>query len=238
MALIETVNLTKNFFSQSGEVTTHALSGISFKVEEGEFTAIMGQSGSGKSTLLHVLGLLIEPTGGEYWLDGVNTTKFSEAERAHLRNRRLGFVFQAFHLLARASVLENVLLPLTYSQLPTAEYRPRALEALEQVGLTHRLHHQPDELSGGEKQRVAIARALVMKPRVLFADEPTGNLDSRNGAAVMELLNTLHRAGHTIIVITHETVTARYAHRLITLHDGVIAADEARPSALNEAYQK
>jgi len=233
MSLIQVQNLAKTFTSSAG-AQTHALRDVSFSIKENEYVAIMGQSGSGKSTLLHILGLLITPTSGQYILNGQNINDLSEEDRAHLRNSSLGFVFQAFHLLARATVLENVLLPLAYSKTAlgwsSQKRQQKALAALDQVELGHRTRHTPAQLSGGEKQRVAIARALVLEPQVIFADEPTGNLDSKTGATVMRLFENLHQADHTIIVITHETITADYAQRIITLHDGQIQSDQKHES--------
>lgn len=226
--IIDVKDVSKTYAEE--EVSTRALCGVSLLVQEGEFVAIMGPSGSGKSTLLHVLGLLDKPTGGTYIFDGEDTTGFDEAQRAFFRNKMIGFIFQAFHLLPRASVLDNVMLPLHYSSVPVREHRSRALAALENVDMTHRLNHTPSQLSGGEKQRVAIARALVNKPKVIFADEPTGNLDSRTGKDVMETIEQLHKLGHTIIVITHETPAASYAQRIVAMQDGLIVSDETQVS--------
>lgn len=230
MPLVDVKNVSKTFAEEAATATL-ALRNVSLAIESGEFVAIKGQSGSGKSTLLHILGLLSRPTSGTYSFDGHATTELTDAELAKMRNSTIGFVFQAFHLLSRATVLDNVLLPLTYSTVPPREHRPRALAALEQVELSHRLQHVSSQLSGGEKQRVAIARALVNQPKLVFADEPTGNLDSKTGHAVMELFDALHRQGKTIIMVTHETVTASYAHRVITLQDGQIISDEAQERA-------
>lgn len=219
---IEHINKTYS----AGSVKTVAVSDISLSINAGEFIAIMGKSGSGKSTLLHILGLLDRPTAGQYILDGENTTDLTDEELAFTRNNRLGFVFQAFHLLPRQTVLENVMLPLVYSQVPTHEHRQRAQEALTSVDLAHRLDHFPTQLSGGEKQRVAIARALVNKPDIIFADEPTGNLDTRTGDAVMHIISGLHHQGHTVILVTHEETTASFANRVVTVEDGKIVSDE------------
>jgi putative ABC transport system ATP-binding protein len=199
---------------------------VSFFINQGEFVSIMGPSGSGKSTLLHILGLLDKPTEGKYFFSGQDTTQFTEPYAAHFRNEEIGFIFQAFHLLARSTVLENVLMPMQYSRIPKSQHQARALEALEKVKMTHRLKHQPSQLSGGERQRVAIARSLVNNPKVLMADEPTGNLDSQSGKSVMEIIDSLHKQGHTIIVITHETPAARYAQRIIRVQDGIVTSDE------------
>lgn len=223
MAFLEAQNLTKIY--QTDGTETAALRGVSFAIAEGEFAAIMGPSGSGKSTLLHVLGFLDRHTQGEYRLRGRTFDDYTPAEIAAVRNEVMGFVFQAFNLLARASVLENVKLPLMYSKIPEKEWDERAVRAIESVGLGHRLHHEPSQLSGGEKQRVAIARALVMEPPIIFADEPTGNLDSASGELVMEYVRKMHGQGKTIILITHETYTAKYAQRIITLKDGLIESD-------------
>lgn len=224
MGLIDIDNITKAYGDEG--MLTPVLHGVSFSIEEGEFVSIMGPSGSGKSTLLHILGLLDRPTSGTYFFGGKNTALLSDEALAVLRNQQIGFVFQAFHLLARTSVLENVILPLYYSTVPKKDYANKAKIALEHVNLSHRLGHLPHQLSGGEKQRVAIARALVNDPKVLFADEPTGNLDSKTGKTVMDTLDTLHKQGKTIIVITHETSTASYANRIISVSDGQIVKDE------------
>ena len=218
--LIAFTDLTRTF--GTGDAETHALRGVTETVQEGEFVAIMGASGSGKSTLMHILGLLDHQTSGSYELEGRDTKLLTGDERAHLRNEKIGFVFQSFHLLARTSVLNNVLLPLDYSRVPKAEQRSRAQDALAKVELSHRTEHLPNQLSGGEKQRTAIARALVNNPKILFADEPTGNLDSKTGSTVMNVLAELHKAGHTIIIVTHEEETAQYAKRRIRLRDGEI----------------
>lgn len=235
-SLLEVNNISKIYSSEAG-VETPALVGVSLAVEKGDFIAIMGASGSGKSTLLHILGLLDRPTTGKYLLNGRNVGNLSDDERAHTRNQDFGFIFQAFHLVPRASVLENVMLPLQYSDKPLGEHKKRATEALEKVKMTHRLTHAPSQLSGGEKQRVVIARALVNEPYLLFADEPTGNLDSKTGALVMETIDKLHQLGLTVMVITHETPTASYAERVITLKDGEILNDE-KTSAKHKHFNK
>lgn len=225
MALIEVRNLHKSY--SDGETETKVLNGLNFKIEAGEFLAVMGPSGSGKSTLLHILGFLDTPTSGEYLFDGKEAGAFSDIELAKLRNQKAGFVFQAFNLLPRTSVLDNVMLPLAYSHLPESKWENRAKEVIESVGLSHRLYHDSSGLSGGEKQRVAIARALVNEPQIIFADEPTGNLDSKSGEAVMAIIQKLNReAGHTVILITHETYTAEHAGRIIRIKDGEIENDE------------
>ena len=224
MALIEVKNLTKVY--HDGEVETPALRGVSFDINEGEFVAIMGPSGSGKSTLLHILGFLDRHTSGTYRLDGKTIDDYSGEEVARVRNKKMGFIFQTFNLLRRTDVLENVKLPLLYSGLKPAEWDNMAMKALEAVGMTHRLSHEPSQLSGGEQQRAAIARAIVNSPAIIFADEPTGNLDSKSGGQVMETIENLHLLGHTIILITHETYTAEYAQRIIRLKDGEIESDQ------------
>ena len=208
-------------------VSTPALKDISFEAHEGEFIAIMGPSGSGKSTLLHILGFLDEQSSGVYRFDDKTIHDYSTEEVAHIRNKKMGFVFQAFNLLPRTTVLDNVKLPLLYSDIPESRWEELATKAIESVGLSHRIHHISSQLSGGEKQRVAIARALVLEPQIIFADEPTGNLDSRSGQMVMEIIQRLNEEeGHTIILITHETYTAEHAQRIIRLKDGEIESDE------------
>jgi len=222
--IIEVKNLKKSYYD--GAEATTALAGVTFNVRKGEFLAIMGPSGSGKSTLLHLLGLLDTPTSGSYHFDSKNVTSYDGNELAYLRNQKLGFVFQSFNLLARTSVLENVKLPLVYSDVPESEWDSRAIKAVESVGLGHRMYHDQSELSGGERQRVAIARALVTDPEVIFADEPTGNLDSKSGKNVMSIIQKLNEEqGKTVILITHETSTADHAERIIRLIDGEIESD-------------
>lgn len=225
MPLIEVKNLEKIY--KEGESETPALRGVSFSINQGEFVAITGPSGSGKSTLLHILGFLERQTKGEYRFDGKTIDDYSNKEIAHIRNKKFGFIFQAFNLLPKTTVLENVKLPLLYSDVKESLWNDLALKAIEAVGLTHRLYHESSQLSGGEKQRVAIARALVNNPQVIFADEPTGNLDTKSGQAIMEILQNLNeKEGHTIILVTHETYTARHASRIIRLRDGKIESDE------------
>ncbi len=224
MPFLKVGNLTKTY--GEGDSATHVLKGISFSIEHGEFVAIMGPSGSGKSTLLHILGLLDDITSGTYRVNDKESSTFTPEELASTRNMTMGFVFQSFNLLGRTSVLENVMLPLLYSRVPQKEWEEKARNAIHSVGLSHRINHHPSQLSGGEKQRVAIARALVNNPQLIFADEPTGNLDSVSGNTVMELLQHLHEVDkHTIILITHETSTAEHAERIIRLRDGVIESD-------------
>lgn len=212
---------------RTGRVEVRALRGVDLEVARGEFVAIMGPSGSGKSTLMNILGCLDQPTAGNYHLDGQDVARMRKGELARIRNRILGFVFQAFHLLPRTSAQENVELPLLYrdEELSWKDIHSRARAALEKVGLGERLDHTPNELSGGQKQRVAIARALVTEPRVLLADEPTGNLDSRTTLEIIDLIQGLHRQGLTILMVTHEPDIARYAQRTITLRDGLMASD-------------
>ncbi len=225
MNIIEVKNLKKSYLD--GETDTKALDGVSFSVRKGEFLAIMGPSGSGKSTLLHVLGMLDDPTSGKFIFDGKDLGSYSRDELAVLRNNKVGFVFQAFNLLPRTSVLENAKLPLIYSDIPEHEWNQRAVKVIEAVGLGHRLHHEPSELSGGEKQRLAIARALINNPDIIYADEPTGNLDSKSGKNIMSILQRLNEdEGKTIVLITHETSTAEHAERIIRLMDGVIDSEE------------
>lgn len=224
MAIIEAKNLEKTYINDG--VETPALRGVSFSFRPGEFVAIMGPSGSGKSTLLHVLGFLDAHTGGEYRFDGKTASDYSKEEIAIVRNKKMGFVFQAFNLLARTTVLENVKLPLLYSDTPESKWDELAKKAIEAVGLSHRLNHESSQLSGGEKQRVAIARALVNDPHVIFADEPTGNLDSKSGQIVMDIIQRLsEEQNKTVVLITHETYTAEHAERIITMHDGKIESD-------------
>lgn len=222
-ALIELKQLGKTYVS--GDLETEVLKEIDFRIEKGEFVSIMGPSGSGKSTLMHILGLLERPSTGSYHFAGKNINDLDDEDLAHLRNREIGFVFQAFNLLARTSVLDNVKLPLIYSQ-NKRKMDERARKVLKSVGLDHRLNYYTNQISGGEKQRVAIARALVNEPAVIFADEPTGNLDSKSGVQVMDILQKLNAQGKTIILVTHETFTAEHAQRIIRVHDGRIIGDD------------
>lgn len=224
MSLIEVRNLEKIYHDEG--VATPALSGVSFNIEEGDFVAIMGPSGSGKSTLLHILGLLDAPTDGEYVFDGKSFENYNQEQIAHIRNKKMGFIFQSFNLLKRTTVLENVKLPLLYSEKKESQWEEIALKTIKEVGLEHRIDHEPSQLSGGEQQRAAIARALVNNPSIIFADEPTGNLDSKSGQIIMEVLQQLNDEGHTIILITHETYTAENAKRIIRLKDGKIESDK------------
>jgi putative ABC transport system ATP-binding protein len=224
MALIDVQALRKTYHDEG--VDTPVLHGLNLRIESGEYVAIVGPSGSGKSTLLHILGLLDRATGGKYVFDGRDTSIMSDEELAALRNTAIGFIFQAFNLLPRTSALENVMLPLQYSRQPKSSWRAKAQQALAMVNMGHRLDYVPSQLSGGERQRVAIARALVNEPKVIFADEPTGNLDTKNGRAVMDVIERLHEQGHTIVLITHETAAAEQSQRIITIQDGAITSDQ------------
>jgi len=221
--LIKLDAVTKVFVTD--EVETHALAGIHMDIKKGEYVAIAGPSGCGKSTLLAILGLLDSPSGGSYTLKGKPVENLKLSERARIRNREIGFIFQAFNLIGDLTVYENVELPLTYRGMGSAERKKRVHEALERVGMAHRVKHYPSQLSGGQQQRVAVARALVGEPAILLADEPTGNLDSANGEAVMELLRELHRAGATICMVTHDPRYARHADRSVHLFDGRIVEE-------------
>ena len=224
-ALIDIEGLTKVFYTD--EIETHALSGIHLTIRKGEYVAISGPSGCGKSTLLSILGLLDSPTAGKYQLNGQPVESLDFAARARIRNREIGFIFQSFNLIGDLTVYENVELPLTYRhQMPSAERKPRVMEALERVGMAHRLRHYPSQLSGGQQQRVAVARALGGHPSILLADEPTGNLDSHNGEAVMKLLQELHQEGATICMVTHDPRFVLQAEREIRLFDGKVVAEE------------
>jgi len=221
--LIRLEGLTKVFYTD--EVETHALAGIHLELRQGEYVAIAGPSGCGKSTLLSLLGLLDSPTEGGYWLNEKPVAELSLAERTRIRNQEIGFIFQNFNLIGDLSVFENVELPLTYRGMAAAERRERVGEALDKVGMGHRAKHLPSQLSGGQQQRVAVARALVGRPLILLADEPTGNLDSKNGEAVMELLRELHQDGATVCMVTHDTRYAKHAERAIHLFDGRIVEE-------------
>ncbi len=222
MSLIRVENLKKDYVNE--DVVTSVLRGVSFSIAAGEFVAIVGPSGSGKSTLMHILGFLDRPTSGNYLFEDKNTVDFTDDQLAQIRNERIGFVFQSFNLLPRTNVLENVRLPLLYST--KRNHDTLAKKAIESVGLSHRIEHFTNQISGGEKQRVAIARALVNDPAVIFADEPTGNLDSKSGGVVMHILQKLNEEGRTIILVTHELDTAQHASRLIKVKDGEIVSDE------------
>ena len=218
MALIQAQGLCKTYVM--GDQTVHALRGVSLEIDEGDFVAIMGASGSGKSTLMNILGCLDQPSEGEYWLAGEEVEQMTPDQLASIRNRRIGFVFQQFNLLPRTSALENVELPMVYAGVKPAERRALALKALQRVGLAERGGHTPSELSGGQQQRVAIARALASNARVILADEPTGNLDSKSGMEIMRLIQTLSREGNTIVLITHNEEIARQAQRTVFVRDG------------------
>ena len=223
--IIKTDDLWKTY--DMGEaIAVQALCGVSFEIERGEYVAIMGPSGSGKSTLMNLIGCLDTPTQGKYWLNGNLVSELSDDELAYIRNKEIGFVFQTFNLLARASALHNVELPLIYSGVTAAERQERAEDALRKVELGDRMHHKPNELSGGQRQRVAVARALVNNPSIILADEPTGNLDSTTGEEIMRLFDRLHESGNTIVLVTHEHDIAAHAHRILHIRDGKIDRDE------------
>ena len=227
--LIRLENLSKVFYTD--EVETHALSGIHLEIQRGDYVAIAGPSGCGKSTLLSILGLLDSPTDGVYQLNGGPVQDLDLGQRARIRNREIGFIFQSFNLIGDLTVFENVELPLTYRGMRAAERRERVQKALERVGMGHRAKHLPSQLSGGQQQRVAVARALVGEPSILLADEPTGNLDSRNGDAVMELLRDLHRNGSTICMVTHDPRFSRHADRTVHLFDGRVVDENVEAAA-------
>ncbi|MGQ0733562.1 MAG: ABC transporter ATP-binding protein [Acidobacteriota bacterium] len=229
MALIETRDLWKTY--QMGDEQIHALRGVSVRIERGEYLAIMGPSGSGKSTLMNLIGCLDSPTQGTYLLNGKEVSLMNDNELARIRNEEIGFVFQTFNLLPRATALHNVELPLVYAGVSKKNRLERAKMALEKVELTSRMHHRPNELSGGQRQRVAIARALVNNPSILLADEPTGNLDSKTGVEIMALFDRLHQAGNTIVLVTHEADIAAHAHRTIALRDGGVERDVTKTPA-------
>jgi putative ABC transport system ATP-binding protein len=229
--LLRIENLSREYVM--GGETVHALRDVSLSIARGEYVAIMGPSGSGKSTLMNVLGCLDSPSGGEYWLNGTRVSGMNDRELASVRNRDIGFVFQTFNLLARATAVRNVEVPLIYAGVPAHERHRRAAAALERVQLGDRMNHRPNELSGGQRQRVAIARALVTEPALILADEPTGNLDSRTGEEVMAMFEQLHQEGHTIVLVTHDPDIANHAHRKTVLRDGEVASDSP---AHTEAY--
>jgi putative ABC transport system ATP-binding protein len=233
--VIRLEGVTKVFFTD--EVETHALSGIHLEIANGEYVSIAGPSGCGKSTLLSILGLLDTPTRGDFWLNGKTAGNLTLSERARIRNREIGFIFQSFNLIGDLTVFENVELPLTYRGMPAHERRKRVQEALEKVGMAHRMKHFPAQLSGGQQQRVAVARAIAGDPLILLADEPTGNLDSTNGEAVMSLLSDLHKQGATICMVTHDPRFARHADRAIHLFDGRVVEEEHNPKAEMELVE-
>ena len=226
MPLIETRDLWKTYVMGDEEI--HALKGVSISIERGEYVAIMGPSGSGKSTFMNIIGCLDTPNAGEYWLSGQEVSKMSDDALARVRNKEIGFVFQTFNLLPRATALHNVELPLVYAGMGKAARLEQAKAAIEKVELTHRMTHKPNELSGGQRQRVAIARALVNNPSILLADEPTGNLDSKTGAEIMALFERLHKGGNTIVLVTHEPDVAAFAYRSIHIRDGRVENDVRR----------
>ncbi|GEL68143.1 ABC transporter ATP-binding protein [Marinilactibacillus psychrotolerans] len=222
--MIEITDIEK-IYRMGGETLT-ALNKVSLSIQEGEFTSIMGPSGSGKSTLMNILGLLDRFDNGQYFLNGTDVSSISDTERAHIRNKEIGFVFQSFNLMSRMNVLENVMLPLVYGKVPRKERKERAIDALEKVGLSDRLNHLTNEISGGQKQRVAIARAIVNRPSVLMADEPTGNLDSKTTEDIMRIFQDLNDEGTTIVMVTHEPEMAEYTKRTIHFRDGALQKDE------------
>jgi putative ABC transport system ATP-binding protein len=238
MAQAETVidirNLVRNF--KLGNETIKVLRSVNLQVQRGEYVALMGPSGSGKSTLMNILGCLDTPTEGEYYLNGREVARLSDNELAEIRNKEIGFIFQTFNLLPRSTALDNVILPLIYAGLKKEEREKQAKRALDQVALSDRIMHKPNELSGGQRQRVAIARALVNNPSILLADEPTGNLDTKTSIEIMGLLHDIHKSGNTIIIVTHEEDIAQHAHRIIRLRDGVIESDTVNPNI--RVYQK
>ncbi len=224
--MIDLHDLKKEYMGEDGGTATQALRGVTFSIEKGEFVSIMGPSGSGKSTLLQILSFLDRPTGGTYTFEGKSIEEMTDRELAQVRNKDMGFVFQSFNLLSRLTVYDNVEVPLIYSDIPPKDRQTLVEEAVRSVGLEEKLYTEAAKLSGGQKQRVAIARALVTDPNVIFADEPTGNLDSQSGLQVMEILESLHDKGRTVILVTHETQTAEFANRIIKIKDGVVESDK------------
>lgn len=235
-ALIKIEHLTRDYIN--GEVVTQALRGVTLEIQSGEFVAIMGPSGSGKSTLMHILGFLDAFTNGSYFFEGVDVKSFSPDTLAKFRQEKAGFIFQAFNLLSKSTVYQNIMLPLVYGFLTPSERSTRTNEAINAVSMEHRRNHFSSQLSGGEKQRVAIARALVNEPSVIFADEPTGNLDTKTGGQILDLLGSLHDQGHTIVMVTHEQEAAEYATRIIRMRDGRIESDTANGQRRRGGYTK
>lgn len=227
MTLITLKDIRKEY--QAGSVVSKVLKGVSLEVQEGEFLAIMGPSGSGKSTLMNILGFLDTPTFGTYTFTGQETQDFDEEKLSQIRSEKVGFVFQSFYLLPKMNAFDNVCLPMLYAGIPSAVQRERAEKALTEVGLAERMTHKPNELSGGQQQRVSIARALVNQPRVIFADEPTGNLDTASSIDIMNIFTRLHKEGKTIIMVTHEESIAEYTQRIITIRDGLVVEDKKNP---------
>lgn len=229
------MNINKlNKIYKNGSVEVHALKNVNLEIKRGEFIAIMGHSGSGKSTLMNILGCLDKPTDGEYLLEGIDISKKNPDELSFIRNKKIGFVFQAFNLIPRTNVLKNVELPMIYAKIKPPQRKNRALELLEKVGLSDRITHLPNELSGGQKQRVAIARALANNPPIILADEPTGNLDTKSSEEIMELFTNLHKEGTSVILVTHEVDIARYANRVIVFKDGNIVEDKMKEGVYND----
>lgn len=234
--LIRVEDLQRHF--QTADIVTKALDGVSLTIDEGEFITLMGPSGSGKSTLMHLLGFLDKPTGGQYIFRDQDVSALDDDQLALMRRADVGFVFQAFNLLQKATVVDNVMLPMLYSGVPVHERRVKAVKALEKVGLEHRINYASNSISGGEKQRVAIARALVNEPSVIFADEPTGNLDSKSGFEVLKLLVELNNAGNTIVMVTHEMEAAEFSKRIVNLRDGKLVADKANKERRTDSFAK